>query len=429
MTIKEVYQLYLECNKTICSDTRKIVEGSLFIALKGASFNGNEFTKQALEKGAKYALVDEKEFEGEDIYLVDDVLKTLQDLGNYHRKQFDIPFIGITGSNGKTTTKELIASVLAKKYNTLVTEGNLNNHLGVPFTLLNLRKEHEIAVVEMGANKPRDIKELCDIAEPTHGIITNIGKAHIEGFGSYEGVIKTKTEMYHAIEDVQGTVFINADDNILIKNAPACELISYGSKGQVKSEITAMNPMVAFKWRVGDYQSPVIKSNLVGSYNISNFTAAVCIGLFFDVEPEDINNALSDYIPTNNRSQISKINSCTIIMDCYNANPTSMLGALENFVAMEGEAKLAIIGDMKELGDISEAEHIAVVNWLNEHQVEAVLIGDEFSKVAQEQLSFKSVEDFISKAEDHKELKDRLVLLKGSRSIKLETLISSDIFK
>jgi UDP-N-acetylmuramoyl-tripeptide--D-alanyl-D-alanine ligase len=281
----------------------------------------------------------------------------------------------------------------------------------------------------MGANKPGDIEELCDIAEPTHGIITNIGKAHIEGFGSYEGVIKTKTELYHAVEQANGTVFINADDVTLLKHAPACELISYGKKGQVKSEITALNPYLSFSWKAGDYASPVIKSHLVGSYNLPNFTAAVCIGAFFDVEEDQINNALSNYIPTNNRSQISEVNSCTLIVDCYNANPTSMLGALENFVEMDGEQKLAFIGDMKELGDIAEEEHKAIIQWMTERNVKAVLIGDEFSKVAGEELAFQSVEDFIESSQEYHDIKDHLILLKGSRSIKLEKLITSGIFK
>lgn len=429
MKLKEIYQLYLECNQQICTDTRKIVEGGLFFALKGENFNGNQYAQQAIEKGAKYAIIDEEEFDAENCILVKDVLKALQNLANYHRKQFDIPFIGITGSNGKTTSKELIAAVLSKKYNTLVTEGNLNNHLGVPFTLLRLHKDHEIAVIEMGANKPGDIEELCNIAEPTHGIITNIGKAHIEGFGSYEGVIKTKTELYDAIETVQGTVFINADDKVLLKHAPATDLITYGSKGQVKSEITALNPYLNFKWKAGDYSSPVLKTQMVGSYNLPNYTAAICIGLFFDVEPEAIDQALISYQPSNNRSQISEVNSCTLIVDCYNANPTSMLGALENFAEMEGLQKLAIIGDMKELGHISDEEHKSVVKWINDHNIEAVLIGDEFSKVAKDQLTYKSVNEFIQDPKSYSTIKDHLVLLKGSRSIKLEELIASGIFQ
>ncbi|CAG5081940.1 UDP-N-acetylmuramoyl-tripeptide--D-alanyl-D-alanine ligase [Parvicella tangerina] len=430
MTTAEIYQLFLSCEQKICTDTRNIVEGSLFFALKGENFNGNEFAQQALESGAKYVVIDEEKYNSDNTILVKDVLIALQDLANHHRKQFDIPVIGITGSNGKTTTKELIAAVLQKKYNTLVTQGNLNNHLGVPFTLLRMTSQHEIAVIEMGASKPGDIDELCAIAEPTHGIITNIGKAHIEGFGSYEGVIKTKTEMYDAIEGIQGTIFINADDKILLKNAPACDLITYGSTGQVKSEVTALNPLLAFKWRASDYESPVIKTNLVGSYNKMNFTAAICIGLFFDVEPEEINQALRSYVPNNNRSQISTVNSCTLIVDCYNANPTSMQRALENFKDMEGDNKLAIIGDMKELGSISEDEHQAIIDWIDQHGIKTVLIGDEFSKVASDgHTSFSKVEDFLSNPGAYEKIKNHLVLLKGSRSIKLEALIESSIFQ
>lgn len=428
MKTAELYKKFKECNQEICTDTRHIIPGSLFFALKGANFNGNEFAQKAIDAGAKFAVIDEDKYHTEGTILVKDVLKSLQNLANHHRQQFNIPVIGITGSNGKTTTKELVAAVLQKKYNALVTSGNLNNHLGVPFTLLRLNTDHEIAVIEMGANKRGDIEELCEIAEPTHGIITNIGKSHIEGFGSFEGVIETKTELYDAISSAGGTVFINADDNLLLKNAPSCDLISYGSKGQVKSEITSINPMLNFKWSGGDYKSPEIKSNLTGSYNLPNFTAAICIGLFFDVEETEINQALGDYIPSNNRSQIEKINSCTVIVDCYNANPTSMLGALENFKMMDGQNKLAILGDMKELGDISSEEHQNILDWIKSNEIDAVFIGDEFSKTQGVFNSFKTTDELIQNTGKQFFIENKIVLLKGSRSIKLETLIDNNFF-
>lgn len=429
MSIKELYQKFLECDQTICTDTRNIIPGSLFFALKGANFNGNEFANKAIEAGAKYAIIDETQHHSNGTILVKDVLKTLQDLSNFHRKKFSIPVIGITGSNGKTTTKELIAAVLKTKYNTLVTEGNLNNHLGVPFTLLKLRSEHEIAVIEMGANKPYDIQELCEIAEPNYGIITNIGKAHIEGFGSYEGVIKTKTELYHSIEENNGVIFINSDDKILLKNAPACDIFSYGNSGQVKSEITALNPFLCFKWTAGGESSPVIETKMVGSYNLPNYAAAVCIGLYFDVESEKINEALANYLPSNNRSQVSKIGSNMFIVDCYNANPTSMMGALENFKEMTGQNKLAIIGDMKELGHITEEEHKKVVEWISKNKIQTVFIGEEFSKYAPSKYSFKTTNDYIQSVSNQENIKNSTILLKGSRSIQLEKLLTSEIFE
>lgn len=428
MKIKELYTKFLECNMTICTDTRKIIPGSLFLALKGANFNGNEFAAQAIHDGAKYAVIDETDYEGEGTILVKNVLKTLQDLANFHRNKFEIPVLGITGSNGKTTTKELIAAVLEKQYNVLVTEGNLNNHLGVPFTLLKLRKEHEIAVVEMGANKPGDIEELCEIALPDLGIITNIGKAHIEGFGSFEGVIKTKTELYEAVASSGGVVFMNADDPVLLRHAPACDIYTYGAKGQVKSEMTGLDPYLSFKWSAGGEQSPEIQSHLVGSYNLPNFTAAVCIGLYFDITSENICSALSEYTPTNNRSQISKIKTATIIVDCYNANPTSMMGALENFLQMEGEDKLAIIGDMKELGTISDEEHQKVVDWVKETKINTIFIGQEFAKFAPKDRSYSTVGDYIELIKSQGVIGGKNILLKGSRSIQLEKLLSDDLY-
>lgn len=427
MQARKLHQYFTECNSTICTDTRNIIEGSLFFALKGDNFNGNEFALKALESGAKYVVIDEEEYNTDPRCLkVKNVLKALQYLSQYHRRQFDIPVIGITGSNGKTTSKELIAAVIRKKYNALVTEGNLNNHLGVPFTLLKIRKEHEIAVIEMGANKLGDIAELSEFAEPNFGIITNVGKAHLEGFGSYENVITTKCELYDAIEYANGTVFINSDDKTLLKNAPAVNLYTYGEQGQVKTELVSLDPYLSFKWAAGHYQSDTVKTNLVGSYNLSNFAAAVAIGYYFQVEEEDISAALSEYVPTNNRSQISKINSNTLIVDCYNANVTSMNAALENFKAIDAPNKIAILGDMKELGDVSLFEHQAVVDWLVENKVDATIVGPEFGKTKHSLTHFDTVEEMIQANKEKYE--NAFILLKGSRGIKLEKLIEAKLF-
>ena len=301
MTIKELHNLFLE-SKGICTDTRKIESGTIFFALKGANFNGNEFAAKALEEGCLYAVIDEPQGDHDKLILVEDVLKCLQELSNYHRKQFNIPVIGITGSNGKTTTKELMGAVLDKKYNVLMTEGNLNNHLGVPFTLLKLNANHEIAIIEMGANKPGDIQELAEIAEPDYGIITNVGAAHIEGFGSIEGVLETKTGMYRWIEQADGRLFYNAEDEMLKSRLPAVERFSYGvEKGDLKGTLIGLDPFVKFKWNTENYESPDIKTNLVGKYNFLNFLLAASVGYQFEVSPEDINAALSEYVPSNNR--------------------------------------------------------------------------------------------------------------------------------
>jgi UDP-N-acetylmuramoyl-tripeptide--D-alanyl-D-alanine ligase len=427
MQARILHQYLTECDLTICTDTRNIIKGSLFFALKGANFNGNEFALKALEQGAKYVVIDEEEYNTDKRCIkVKNVLKALQYLAQYHRRQFDIPVIGITGSNGKTTTKELIAAVLSKKYNPLVTEGNLNNHLGVPFTLLKMRKEHDIAVIEMGANKPGDIAELAEFAEPNYGIITNVGKAHLEGFGSFENIISTKCELYDAIEYANGTVFINSNDKILLKNAPAINLFTYGETGQVKTTIAGLNPFLSFKWSAGHYHSDLVQTKLVGSYNLSNFAAAVTIGYFFEVEETDISAALTEYEPTNNRSQITKINSNTLIVDCYNANVTSMQAALENFKEITAENKIAILGDMKELGDVSLEEHQQVVDWLVSNNIKATLVGPEFGKTEHTQIHFETVDDMIATRKE--KFKDAFILLKGSRGIKLEKLMEANCF-
>lgn len=422
MTIEKLHQLFLDSDG-ICTDSRQIKPNTIFFGLKGANFNGNEFASKAIEEGCLYAVVDEKEYALNDrIIFVEDVLKTLQDLATYHRRQFNIPVLGITGSNGKTTTKELIGAVLSKKYNLLITEGNLNNHLGVPFTLLRMNTKHEFAVIEMGANKPGDINELAEIAEPDFGIITNIGAAHIEGFGSIEGVIKTKTELYRWIESVNGKIFINAEDKTLNNNLPNVKSFTYGvNDGDIQGKLENLTPFVALSWTDGQFQSKVIETNLVGKYNFTNFLAAIAIGSYFKVDPQDICNALSEYVPSNNRSQVQKTERNTLIVDCYNANPTSMTAAIESFDEVDHAQKLAILGDMLELGNISDEEHQKIADLLKEKGINAVLVGKEFKKVNSQFPHFDNYQDLIDSG--NLQIEDHLILLKGSRGIKLENLI------
>lgn len=423
MELKQIHQIFISSNG-ICTDTRKISQNTIFFALKGDNFNGNQYAGMAIEKGCAYAIVDEKEFVVNDkCILVDSVLKTLQDLANYHRKQFNIPVIGITGSNGKTTSKELIGEVLSKKYNILMTQGNLNNHLGVPFTLLNLNASHEIAVIEMGANKRGDIKELVEIAEPTHGIITNIGSAHIEGFGSIQGVIDTKTEMYDFIEQTNGVLFVNNDDQVLLKRLPNVTKVSYGeSNANVTGQLDKLTPYVNFHWRTNGFESKILETNLVGQYNFVNFLAAISIGVEFKVDFELVSEALTEYVPSNNRSQVEKTERNTLIVDCYNANPTSMQSAMDSFAMIDAPQKLLILGDMLELGHISDEEHKNIISILESKNLNAILVGAEFSKQTSNYPTYKTTKELVE-AENLNDLNDNYILLKGSRGIKLETLI------
>jgi len=423
MDIKQLHQLFT--NSTgVCTDTRKVKAKTIFFALKGDNFNGNKYAKQAINDGCGYAIVDEEEFVLNDYYiLVDSVLKTLQDLAKFHREQFNIPVIGITGSNGKTTTKELMGEVLNKKYNVLMTQGNLNNHLGVPFTLLNLTSAHEIAIIEMGANKPGDIKELVEIALPTHGIITNIGTAHIEGFGSLQGVIDTKTELYDFIENTNGKLIVNSSDDLLVKRLPVVETLTYGSsESKVDGELLELTPYVNFKWSMDSFESDTLKTNLVGAYNYVNFLASIAIGVEFSVNQNDICDAIEEYIPTNNRSQVTKTDRNTLIVDCYNANPTSMKSAIDSFEMIKGTGKLLILGDMLELGHISDTEHEKIINLLIEKKFNAILVGEEFFKQKSPFKTYQNTE-VLTENVNLLLLKDNIILLKGSRGIRLEGLI------
>lgn len=409
----------------LCTDSRLVEKDNLFVCIRGENFDGNKFAQGALDSGACHVIVDNPEYysAAEEMTLVDDSVQYLQELANYHRHQFEIPVIGITGSNGKTTTKELINAVLRKKYNVLATKGNLNNHLGVPFTLLELNDKHEIAIVEMGANKFGDIKELCDIAEPNYGIITNIGKAHLEGFIDFNGVLQTKTELYQAIKNSKGTIFVNSDDSVLMGNLPKnVKTISYGSLSEnIRGELSQLTPFIEMNWSTEGYTSPTLKTNLVGKYNFTNFLAAITIGKYFGVSNEDINAAISEYTPTNNRSQVNVTGRNTVIMDCYNANPTSMKSAIESFAEIEHSDKLAILGDMKELGAESDQEHAIIVKLLDQHKIPNILVGEEITKHSSNYTvsSHINTEALTSYLEQHP-LKSKLILLKGSRGIGLE---------
>lgn len=430
MENNRLFDLFYRCNQIVSTDSRRIEKGCLYIALKGETFDGNTFAHSAIEQGAKYAIVDNREYANNDtIYYVKDGLIFLQQLANFHRSKFEIPIIGITGSNGKTTSKELIAQVLQQKFNIHFTSGNLNNHIGVPLTLLKLTNNHDLAVIEMGASKPGDIKELCVIANPTHGIITNIGAAHLEGFGGFEGVLKTKTELFDSVNNIGGTLFCNSDDPILMKALPnTIEVIKYGSINKTDCSVTGtlekMTPHVNLSWNNYSYSSPIIETNLIGRYNFYNFLAAIAIGDYFEIEPDLINNGVASYIPNNNRSQIINTEQNTLIMDAYNANPTSVKSALESFHEMPHENKLFILGDMFELGNDSEKLHEEIIILSNSLKLQGVFIGEifsDFSKKYPNNLFFADKKDamsFFDSAQPHK----NLILIKGSRGMKLEEL-------
>ncbi|MBQ8520638.1 MAG: UDP-N-acetylmuramoyl-tripeptide--D-alanyl-D-alanine ligase [Bacteroides sp.] len=425
MEITTLYTYFKECGR-VTTDTRNCPEGSMFIALKGETFNGNMFARQALEKGCRYAVVDEAEYaDSEHIILVDDCLKTLQMLAREHRRTLGTPIVGITGTNGKTTTKELIATVLQKRYNVLYTQGNLNNHIGVPLTLLNLTEEHEMAVVEMGANHPGEIRTLVNIAEPDCGLITNVGKAHLEGFGSFEGVVKTKSELYDYLRSKENAfTFLDKDNQVLCQASAGLETICYGLEGEelyVKGRLHACAPFLAFEWE-HEGRTYDVNTHLIGAYNVKNALAAIAIGCRFEVPAEAICEALSGYIPSNNRSQLTETADNHLIVDAYNANPTSMMAALENFRLMEVAHKVAILGDMKELGESSVDEHRKIVPFLEECGFERIiLIGDEFGKANSGFEHYPDVEAVKQLFATGKPV-GKFILIKGSNSMKLAQL-------
>ena len=429
MKLSALYQIFLDC-QLVTTDSRNCPEGSLFIALKGESFNGNAFAGKALETGCAYAVIDESEYaiEGDQRYiLVDDCLQTLQQLANYHRRQLGTRVIGITGTNGKTTTKELISAVLSQSHNILYTLGNLNNHIGVPSTLLRLKAEHDLAVIEMGANHPGEIKFLSEIVEPDCGIITNVGKAHLEGFGSFEGVIKTKGELYDFLRKKEGsTVFIHHDNAYLMNIAEGLNLIPYGTEDDlyVNGRITGNSPYLTFEWKAGkDGKSYQVQTQLIGEYNFPNALAAITIGRFFGVEDAKINEALAGYTPQNNRSQLKKTDDNTLIIDAYNANPTSMMAALQNFRNMEVPHKMLILGDMRELGAESAAEHQKIVDYIKESGFEKVwLVGELFAASEHSFKTYANAQEVIKDLQANKP-KGYTILIKGSNGIKLSSTV------
>lgn len=469
MHLSELYSLYNQ-HPVVTTDSRNCPVGSLFFALKGASFDGNLFAEKALQLGCAYAIIDNPSVQtNERMILVDDVLQTLQQLAALHRKTLAIPVIGITGTNGKTTTKELTSAVLSRKYNTLFTQGNLNNHIGVPLTLLRLSREHEIAVIEMGANHPGEIRELANIAQPNYGLITNVGYAHLEGFGSFEGVIRTKGELYEFIRTSDGKIFIHQDNKYLTDISEGIAKITYGVMSDVAplqtagavsagakdaagsetallhivGKATGNHPFLSFEWQEmspqassadaeghshsqrassADAAHHLVNTRLVGEYNLWNALAAIAIGRCFDVEPKDINRALAEYEPTNNRSQLKKTAKNELIIDAYNANPSSMRAALENFATMQVARKAVILGDMRELGKDSAELHAEIVRLASSLGIDKLIFcGKEFSAVAEGHICFSSVEtlaDYI----DANPLQGYCILLKGSRGIHLEKI-------
>ena len=436
MNIKQLYQLYRE-HPCITTDSRDCPAGSIFIALKGASFDGNQYVMAALEKGCSYAIADGLAgVDDERIIHVDDSLQTFKDLAREHRRQFHIPVIAITGTNGKTTTKELIAAVLQQNYNVLYTQGNFNNDVGVPKTLFRLTPEHNIAVIEMGASHPGDIRTLAETAEPTCGLITNVGRAHLEGFGSLKNVAKTKGELYDFLgRRGESLVFVNADNERLVNMLPDSVWVApysanaENSEGCTCGEVISCNPFLRFRWRESDSnleergeepQWYEVQTHLIGAYNIDNLMAAIAVGLNFAVTPADINRALSDYVPTNNRSQLTVTEHNHLIVDAYNANPSSMRAALENFRQMEVSPKMAILGKMGELGASSRKEHQKVVDLLQQMEIEggAWLVGDEFADIDCSFRKFHDVEE-VKAAIRQDAPRGQYILIKGSNSNRL----------
>lgn len=427
----QLLNLFLQCGK-VSTDTRQIEQGSIFFALKGANFNGNAFADTAIQQGAAYVVVDELEYTKSDerYILVDDVLTSLQLLARDYRKLFHIPIIGLTGSNGKTTSKELIAAVLSKRFRTHFTKGNFNNHIGVPLTLLQLNPDAEVAVIEMGANHQKEIELLCNIALPTHGLITNIGRAHLEGFGGIEGVQKGKGELFEFLKATQGTFFLNTNDPRLVQmTSDYSKVVGYGVNEQILddfyfSQLNTLDPFIRMEFRDENLQKFDLVTQIEGRYNAYNIAAAVAIGNYFKVDPSDIKSGIESYIPANNRSQLIQFNGAELMLDAYNANPDSMRASIQSFLERNEEPKLLILGDMKELGEYSLEAHQHLVDWLTALNVEVALVGDQFGLVKRPthfeyfESNMEAKDWFLSHEHSGKS-----ILLKGSRSIGLEQLV------
>ena len=423
--IERIYELYKGAY-TVTTDSRTITPGCVFVALKGEHFDGNDFALKVAEDGVAACVIADRQNlpKHERLFVVDDSLKALQDLAKYHREKLGLPIIGITGTNGKTTTKELVSVVLSKKYNIIFTQGNFNNQLGVPLTLLRIKPDTELAVVEMGASHPGDIDELTEIGKPNYGIITNIGRAHLEGFGGFEGVIRTKNEMYQYIAKHDGMLFVNRDNDLLMDLAKDIKMMTYGTNNDadVKGEILSANPYLSVEWN-----SQKIDTQLVGDYNFENVMAAICIGTYFKVAANDIVEALSNYCPTNNRSQVIETGKNRVVMDAYNANPTSMSHAIKNFRNICKDDNLLILGDMRELGTESEQEHKNILELLKKLNFKNVyLVGPEFSKIysSSKFSSFNNVEELAQYLKQHP-VSGFDILVKGSNGIHLNKIIDS----
>ncbi len=423
MNIPSLHKEFLNCSG-VSTDTRKIFENCIFFALKGENFNGNLFAQEALYKGAFKVIVDEEAFHkntGETI-LVENVLVTLQQLARFHREFLGLPIISLTGSNGKTTSKELIDAVLSQKFKTVATHGNLNNHIGVPLTLLAMKKETQLGIVEMGANHLGEIKMLSEIAEPDYGYITNFGKAHLEGFGSLEGVVQGKTELYQFLKKHGRKIFVNANDPKQLANSEGIERITFGTP-QSDFDIKLIDSVHHL---LIEFEGTQIQSNLVGAYNFANLAAAIAIGAYFKVSKEKIKAGIEGYIPSNNRSQLISKGTNTILMDAYNANPTSMLAALQNFKQAKGENKMMFLGDMFELGNEAEIEHQNIVDYLAENQFGKVfLVGSNFFKTVNNSAHINKFEAFeeLKKELESNSPKHATILIKASRGMALERIL------
>ena len=425
--LEEIYSRFREC-RGITTDSRKCGPGLMFFALKGEHFDGNDFVSGALDKGCSYAVMDRDSIYNpldKRMILVDDVLRTLQQLASYHRIKMGPKVIGITGTNGKTTTKEFTNAVMSTTYNVLCTQGNLNNSIGVPVTILGLNPEHEYAVVEMGASHPGDIRELVDICQPDCGLITNVGKAHLLGFGSFEGVKRTKGELYDWLREHEGIAFVNRDNEHLQRMCSGMRIVEYGKPGQsgllVEGEVMECNPFVKFRWRSRGGKWHIVQTSLVGAYNVDNALAAITVGLYSGVSEECASRAVAEYVPQNNRSQLVETECNHLVVDAYNANPTSMEMAIENFSMIKAQDKMLILGDMLELGDASRDEHLRILNLLKNKGFSSVwLVGREFGEAGKESgfRIFASVDE-VNRELEMKKLKGKTILIKGSNGIGL----------
>jgi UDP-N-acetylmuramoyl-tripeptide--D-alanyl-D-alanine ligase len=423
-SIEDLYSIFLD-HRIISTDSRQIIPGCIFFALKGDNFDGNKYADVALASGAAYAVIDDMAFAGDKTLVVNNVLDALQLLALFHRRKFNIPVVAITGSNGKTTTKELVNAVLSRQYQLTATKGNLNNHIGVPLTLLGITGATQVAIIEMGANHQLEIESYCRIAEPTHGLITNIGRAHLGGFGGFEGVIKAKSELYTWLRNIGGTVFVNAGNPLLMEHTTGMKRILYGSEEGINTQGKARENTsnLELDW-FSEKGKITVPTNMVGNYNFENVMAAICIGAFFDVPADEIKSAITTYQPSNSRSQAMKTKNNSIILDAYNANPTSMQVAIENFRQLNGVKKMVILGDMLELGEESPAEHLAILKLVEASGFnKCMFVGPDFMEAAANKYPcFPTSGDALNWLQEQK-IAGYTILVKGSRGIKMENVL------